>query len=305
MTFDQNAIASAYIAPSGRNRELKEEVKKVVFEKDSFLLSSLPARKSYWAQNVWYDPKIHKIESIKKAADFLRSLQRNWWHHPLSNIRRTKLIQDSLPAIKHAPLPFPTQLQERELGSFALLSEDELIYSTKCQSNMPNGEYLFVSPDYETPSEAYLKVWEALTRIGKVPTAKDFCIDLGSCPGSWTQAILALGARVASVDTAPLEIEASPRLEFLKKDAFKLNPSEFENPNWIFSDIICYPEKLLALAKEWKKIHPNANFVFTIKFQGKWDRVCVEKFRQIPNSNVVHLFNNKHELCWISGPELV
>ena len=92
------------------------------------------------------------------------------------------------------------------------------------------------------------------------------------------------------------------RLTFVKKDAFKIKPEEVEHPTWILSDIICYPEKLYELAQDWLKVHPKANFVFTIKFQGKWDKHVVEKFERIPNSKVLHLFNNKHELCWIRIP---
>jgi 23S rRNA (cytidine2498-2'-O)-methyltransferase len=297
-----NPSQSVYIAPIDRLKEIKEEVKKISFEKDNFLMSPLAARKSYWAQNIWYDVKTQKIESIAKAASFLKNIQRNWWHFPLNHVRRTKLIQDSLPSIKNLALKFPCSIPTSPLGAFALLSEDEIIYSPNCLSSIPNGEYIFEKPNYETPSEAYLKLWEALTRFGATPQKGDYCIDLGSSPGSWTQALLALGANVLSVDKADLKIPNSSALEYLKKDAFKLDPHEIKNPKWIFSDIICYPEKLYELAQNWRKAHPEANFIFTIKFQGKWDRIFTDKFRQIPNSYVGHLFNNKHELCWISGP---
>ncbi|MEZ4813983.1 MAG: SAM-dependent methyltransferase [Bdellovibrionota bacterium] len=302
--LSEHKFMCAYIAPTGRVAELKDEIKKTIFEKDSFLLSDKPLRKSYWAQNIWQDIKVEKIESIKKAASFLESLQRNWWHYPLSNVRRTKLIQELLPRIKSRPLAFPFQIPQSPLGAFALLSENELIYSAKCQSFMPNGEFVFAEPKYKVPSEAYTKLWEALVRMGEWPQPGDFCVDLGSCPGSWTQALLKLGARVLSVDTAEIELDPTRDLEFLKKDAFKLNPAEIKNPSWICSDIICYPDKLYTLAVEWRKAHPKANFIFTLKFQGKWDRVTVDRFRQIPNSQVVHLFNNKHELCWMSGPKI-
>ncbi len=294
----------AYIAPQGRVAELKDEVKKIVFEQENFLLSSAPLRKSYWAQNIWYDVKSQKIESIAKAANFLKEIQRNWWYYPLNHVRRSKLIQESLPKVKHEELSFPCELSKIPLGAYALLSENELVYSTQTQSTQPNGEYLFQKPDYETPSEAYLKLWEALARFGSYPQPKDFCIDLGSCPGSWTQALLSFGCKVLSVDTAPIELAANPKLEFLKRDAFKLDPSQIKSPQWICSDIICYPTKLYDLATLWRKAHPLANFIFTIKFQGKWDRVSVDRFRQIPNSQVFHLYNNKNEMCWMSGPAL-
>lgn len=290
-----------YIAPLDRVTELKSELKKIEFEKDNFLIAQ--RSNVFWAQNVWFDAKVVKIESIKKAADFLKSIQRNWYHYPLNCVRRTKLIQESLPRIKNTKVSFPSDLPGSNLGSFALLSETEMIYSPRCASEMPNGEFHFEDPPVEFPSEAYKKLWEALFRLGKFPGPGDLCIDLGSSPGSWTQALLELGASVVSVDKAALGInnpeKYSDRLVYLKKDAFKLDPQEFKNPTWVFSDIICYPDKLYELLLSWKSAHPRANFVFTIKFQSKWDPVVVKNFASLVNSKVLHLFHNKHELCFL------
>lgn len=291
-----------YIAPNDRIKELKDEIKNIVFEKDNFILAK-GIQKSFWAQNVWTDVKTEKIESIKKASFFLKAIQRNWWHYPLNHVRRTKLIQESLPRIAAQELKFPFELPKSPLGSFALKSEDELIYSANCSAPLPNGEYIFKSPDYKSPSEAYLKLWEALLRYGKFPQKGELCIDLGSSPGSWTLALLKLGANVLSVDKAKLEIAETPQLSFIKGDAFKLAPEEIESPDWIFSDIICYPDKLYELALKWKAAYPKAHFIFTLKFQKQWDRDSSLKFAHIPNSQLCHLYNNKHELCWISGPQ--
>jgi len=45
------------------------------------------------------------------------------------------------------------------------------------------------------PSRAYLKFWEACTRLGARPEPGDTCIDLGASPGGWTWAMARLGAR--------------------------------------------------------------------------------------------------------------
>ena len=46
------------------------------------------------------------------------------------------------------------------------------------------------------------------------------------------------------------------------------------------------------------------NFICTIKFKGKPDLSIVDKFDAIPNSRVLHLFQNKNELTWfkLGGP---
>lgn len=292
-----------YIAPLDRVAELKGELTNIVFEKDNLFMATGAAQKPFWAQNIWANARVEKIESIKKAATFLKQIQRNWSHFPLTFVRRATLIQELLPKIKREPLNFPTALPTLPMGAFCLFSEHEMLYSPATSSPLSNGEYFFKEPSYKTPSQAYLKLWEALTHFGAVPKTGDFCLDLGSSPGSWTQALLALGAEVLSVDKAALEIAPSAQLQYLKKDAFKLDPASIKAPQWIFSDIICYPDKLLELALLWKSVHPQARYVFTLKFQGAWDPLAVAKFCQIPHSTVRHLYNNKNELCWISAPD--
>ncbi len=294
-------MSCVYIAPVDRVAELKDEIRHITFEQGNFLIAEGPLQKSYWAQNIWSDIQRAPVESIQKAANTLKAIQRRWWHFPLQAVRRTKLIQEALPPLKHSPLAFPTTLSSSPLGSFALLSENEMIFSPDCSSPLPNGESLFAAPQEIMPSEAYLKLWEALTLLARFPKHGEHCLDLGSSPGSWTQALLNLGARVTSVDKADLSLAASERLKFLRQDAFKLEPQDVEEPQWIFSDIICYPEKLLELGRKWRAAYPQATFVFTIKFQGKWDKGIVSQFRQIPHSQVRHLYNNKHELCWMHG----
>ncbi|HWU42920.1 MAG TPA: hypothetical protein VN132_05760, partial [Bdellovibrio sp.] len=70
--------------------------------------------------------------------------------------------------------------------------------------------------------------------------------------------------------------------------------------DWFFSDIICYPEKLLELVKNWQSSGLCSNFVCTIKFQGKTDFETLEAFQSLENAHVQHLYHNKHEVTlWI------
>ena len=137
--------------------------------------------------------------------------------------------------------------------------------------------------------------------MGKFPQPGEFCIDAGGSPGGWAWAIHKLGARVLSVDRSSIdqEILSLPNLEYLKGDAFSLKPSDFDKVDWLFSDIICYPEKLFEWVSIWVNSRKCKNFVSTIKFQGTPDYSIARKFSEIEGSQVIHLYNNKHELTWM------
>jgi hypothetical protein len=69
--------------------------------------------------------------------------------------------------------------------------------------------------------------------------------------------------------------------------------------DWLFSDVVCYPARLLALVERWLATGTCRNFVCTVKFQGPTDHETARRFAAIPGSLLRHLFHNKHELTWI------
>jgi 23S rRNA (cytidine2498-2'-O)-methyltransferase len=150
------------------------------------------------------------------------------------------------------------------------------------------------------PNRAYLKLWEAFTLLGRRPGPGDLCLDLGSSPGGWTWALQKLGARVISVDKAPLdpEVAALPGVTYRRQSAFALDPAEIEPVDWLFSDVICYPARLLRLVERWMASGRARNLVCTIKFQGATDHRTARAFAAIPGSRLMHLAANKHELTW-------
>jgi 23S rRNA (cytidine2498-2'-O)-methyltransferase len=110
-----------------------------------------------------------------------------------------------------------------------------------------------------------------------------------------------MGARVISVDKAPLapDIARLPGIEAVAESAFALDPTKVGPVDWLFSDIVCYPARLLALVERWLAAGTCRHFVCTIKFQGETDHVIAARFAAIPGSQLRHLFHNKHELTWI------
>ena len=70
--------------------------------------------------------------------------------------------------------------------------------------------------------------------------------------------------------------------------------------DWLFSDIICYPHKLLELVNRWRESGLVQNYACTIKFQAPTDFDTMFKFMEIPGSRVIHLSCNKHEVTWVN-----
>ena len=221
------------------------------------------------------------------------------------------LIQARLPMISAKPLVFGAPAPTAPLGSWTLLDANTLLASPRCTSPFPNGEARFVPDRTTPPNRAYLKLWEALTLIGRYPGPGEVCLDLGSSPGGWSWVLAQTGARVISVDKAPLapEVAQLRNVEHRRESAFALDPAAIGPVDWLFCDIACYPARLLALVERWLAATGQAGgmkaqgtcrrFVCTLKFQGKTDHQVAARFAAIPGSTLRHLFHNKHELTWI------
>lgn len=295
-------VFSAYLAADGFTDDLIAELGPRVRDVyDRLVIADGPAAHAVWAENIWRNPQFIEIESIGDAAKKLRAIQRSWANYAFDFHRRSRLITEKLPHISGKPLTFGKPLPTSPLGSWSLLEDNMMIAASDCSSPVPNGAFVFDEDKEEPPNRAYLKLWEALTRAGRMPQAGETCLDLGACPGGWTWVLQGLGADVISVDKAPLapHIAALPRVKYVQQSAFALKPAEIGQVDWLFSDIICYPERLLRLVREWKESGLAKNMICTIKFQGETDFKMTESFLEIAGSTAVHLYNNKHEITWI------
>ena len=110
-----------------------------------------------------------------------------------------------------------------------------------------------------------------------------------------------MGTHVISVDRAALapEIARLPSIEHRRESVFALDPRAIGPIDWLFSDVVCYPARLLSLVERWLAAGTCRNFVCTVKFQGETDHATSRRFAAIPGSQLRHLFHNKHELTWI------
>ena len=295
------SICTAYLAAQGYVDELAEELGAVDRSHGRLLIAAGPPRSAAWAANVWLDPQEITISSISDAAAKLRAVQRNWAVYAPRLYRRASLIQERLPTVSAKPLVFGAPAPTAPLGSWTLLDAGTLLAAARCTSPFPNGEVHFVENRSGPPSRAYLKLWEALTLIGCHPQPGEKCLDLGSSPGGWSWALQQMGANVVSVDKAGLApgIARLPGIEHRLASAFALDPRTVGPLDWLFSDIVCYPARLLALVERWLDARTCRRFVCTVKFQGRTDHEAARRFAAIPGSQLRHLFHNKHELTWI------
>ena len=303
------AALTGYLAAEGYLDQLRTELEfagaAVAAVHGRLILAEGPPLAAAWAQNAWFDVQRVAIGSIADAAAKLRAMQRNWALYDFHLHRRAALIEAKLPVVRPKPLSFPQVPPTAPLGSWTLLDHETVLAAQRCASPFRHGEARFVEDREAPPNRAYLKLWEALTLIGRHPAPGALCLDLGASPGGWTWALQRLGARVIAVDKAPLDpgIAALPGVETRQASAFSLDPRSFgpqgAGPvDWLFSDVVCYPARLLTFVRRWLDAGTCRNFVCTLKFQRATDHETARAFAAIPGARLMHLHHNKHELTW-------
>ena len=260
----------------------------------------------WFAQCAMQEPFFLRFDSIGQAAAELKKIQRNWAPYQFQFFRRASLIQEKLPYINIKERTFPLQIPQSPIGLYTLTGQNELLASAKTSSPLPAGKIVFAEDHVNPPSRAYLKLQESLSLAAaffgtEFPGKGQKCFEAGACPGGWTWVLAGLGANVLAVDRSPLDsrLMANPLVEFRAHDAFTLAPEEIGPVDWLFSDVICYPERLYQWVQKWLESGLCKKMICSIKMQGGIDWAAAQKFADIPSSRVVHLNYNKHELTWI------
>ena len=294
-------IQACYLAAEGLEQPLLEELQRagvaIVQWHGRLALSPDPPRHAAWALETWTAPAVQEVSSVKDAADALRGIQRNWSAYAALHHRRMALIAARLPPVRARPLLFPEPAPASHLGAWTLLDPTVLLLSATTTSPVPGGEWRFEEDHIGPPSRAYLKLWEALTRLGERPGPGDRCIDLGAAPGGWSWVLGRLGTDLLAVDKAPLDprVLAMPGVRAVTDSAFGLPPQPAE---WLFSDVIAYPARLLGLVQRWIEAGDVRRIVCSVKFQGGTDHDAADAFAAIEGGRLMHLFHNKHELTF-------
>lgn len=283
-------------------QELERELtyRNIRFEKRDRLYFFDVDYRPMFAQVTWINCRKLSITSIQDGVKQLRVYGKNWALFSIAYHRRAQLIQDGLPKIDAGPIDFLASPPKYPMGGWTLYDRDTIICSQETTSAYPLGVCEFNENKMIPPSRAYLKLWEFFTLCHRPPNKESHVLDMGACPGGWSWVLASLGLKVTAVDKAPLDanIAKLPRITFLQESAFALSPDNVPHVDWFFSDIICYPERLLTLIKKWMVHGKVNNFMCTIKFQGNADFAVIDQFLAIPGSKIVHLYHNKHELTW-------
>ena len=304
-------IRAAYLAAEGFEPELAEDLRRAGRRIEAWhgplALSPDPPPEAPnatpWSLDTWTDPRDMPVASIKTAANGLRAIQRNWALLDVAHHRRAALIRDALPPLRPRPIAGPPPRPSSPRGAWTLLAPDRMLASPTKSSPFVNGAPVFVEDREGPPSRAYLKLWDALTRINRWPAPGEACLDLGAVPGGWSWALAELGAAVTAVDKAEMDpgVAAMPNVSVRRESAFGLDPYPVD---WLFSDIICYPARLLGLVRRWMEAGAARNIVVTLKFQAETDHDTAAAFAAIPGGALFHGAHNKHELmfAWPAPP---
>lgn len=292
-----------HIAARGLLGPLLEELGERIIAVRGRAVLATGSQQAFWAQTTWIHPQWIPISSIADAARKLAGQQRNWLAHldTASGLnRRTTLIQEALPHISTRLLTFGDAAPSAPLGAFLLWTPDLMLASANTTSSFADGEVHFAENREDPPGRAYLKLWEAFTIFGCRPAPGELCIELGAAPGSWTWVLAQCGARVFSLDKAPLakHIAKLQNVEHCLGSGFALTPDCVGRIDWLFSDMICYPQRLLTLLRQWIDAGAMRQALCTIKFQSQKDHSLIAEFAAIPGSQIRHLSCNKHELTW-------
>ena len=289
------------------HRELREELKflkvNVLKESDTCLWIEKDAIEPAWAQGVWRDVQAIEFTSITDAQAKLKAIAPTWRYHGELFHRRGELIAEKLNVILETEqYHFTAGVVKKMPPVFTLADSGLILFSRQVSRPSLTGAMLF-KEDKRPPSRAYLKLWEALTLLGDWPNKTSQVVDLGSSPGSWTWALAKLGASVVSIDRSKLDplLDTFKNVDFQTGDAFSLVP---EKKDWVFSDVICYPDKLYDYMKGWLDSGLCERFVCSIKFAGEPDYPIIQKFRELPHSRVLHVTHNKNEVTWMCHPKI-
>ncbi|WP_367608236.1 SAM-dependent methyltransferase [Legionella sp. W05-934-2] len=295
------SLPAIYVAKTEYLGELCEELRHVDKVVGNLVFSPTKSNDICFALDTWLDPHIVPIESISQAVKILRQAGPFWYLHPISHIRRSKLIEAQLRNCPELERSFPVDKDLPNIGVFSLLDNNTLLYCVSRKKKWPDGACFFREDKINPPNRAYLKLWESLFLINCYPKPGDKVLDLGASPGGWTYVMQSLGAQVTSVDKSELDsrIQRLPRIEFLKQSAFALDPNTLnETYDWVLSDIACYPERAYDLIQRWIQSGKAKRMIVTIKLQGKTNLSVIQSFQKIPNSRLTHLFHNKHEVTF-------
>lgn len=299
--MNQTETQMIYIVKPPFLSELCDELNDRVEVVEDLVISPIKRTDVCFAQDIWLEPHRVTFQSISEAVSILRQAGKYWYLHPLHQVRRSRLIEQQLRKCPPLHRDFPITNEIPPIGGFSLLDKNTMVFSTSRLKKWPQGQCFFIEDKQNPPNRAYLKLWEALSLLQKIPKHGETALDLGASPGGWTYVMQSLGTNVTAVDKAELDpkIAALPGVNYLKQSAFAIDPTTLESPyDWVLSDVACYPDRAYTLIKKWIDSGKAKQLIVTIKLQGKINLDILKPFLAITNSRLLNLFYNKHEVTF-------
>jgi 23S rRNA (cytidine2498-2'-O)-methyltransferase len=163
-----------------------------------------------------------------------------------------------------------------------------------------------MADDDAAPSRSYLKVEECYGIIGAEPHPGETVCDLGAAPGGWSYSAAKRGARVVAVDNGPMKGGAlgNPLIDHRRDDAFGFSPGRDAVYDWLFSDMLEDPHKVLqSIVLPWLSGGWCRRFIINLKF-GRVDPIALLAELRAPDSpfarhasgvRIVHLYHDREE----------
>lgn len=264
-----------------------------------FLIEPIGGQQIIWSQDHWLDCAASTPDET--LIQKLKSQPRLGYYFKTERNKSIEIAMSKLKKIPEKRIKFP--ITKKFNFKFYIWStyQDLVIYSLQPQSRYPAGWHEFEEDKDFPPNRAYLKLWEVLATHDLKFNKNQSVIEIGASPGGWSWVLSQNFKKVYTFDRAELapQIKKIKNIEHCIGDAFKIDPAKYSDCSWLFSDLICTPEKIYETVQFWLDNSPVKNFVCTIKFKGECNFEVVEKFLKIPDSKLVRLYHNKHEITWI------
>ncbi len=280
-------------------KELERKNIKILIKHSHIIIISHCTDSLLWAQDVWINCKYCQGYDSSLIALKMQD-QLGYYYSTEKNLMATKLIH-KLKLIPEKRIKFPVKKDFSYKFYIWTAIEDFIIYSAEPKSRYPAGWHEFDEDKTNPPNRAYLKLWEVLATQNCIIDPEANAIEIGASPGGWSWVLSQYFKTVYTFDKADLDpkVQKIPNIVHSKADAFKINPKNYANCSWFFSDLICSPEKMLETIQFWLDHSKIKNFICTVKFKGQTDYEVIDKLRKIPDSKLVRLYQNKHEITWI------
>ena len=280
-------------------RELALSEEKILFKNERLMIVEKLSVRPVWSQDWWPNSEAKATQSKSQTLKFLKSQPVLGHYYDSIQSKMGKSLIHDLRILDKKRINFKSRFDFKYFAWTAF--EDCIIFCDRPASRFPIGWHEFNEDKEFPPNRAYLKLWELFT-VHKIPFNKaDAVIDVGSSPGGWSWVLSEFFSKVYSVDKAELDpkIAAIKNIHYMTGDAFKVNGKDFKDCRWIFSDIICTPDRSFELIDHWLGQSVIQNFVCTLKFKGDCDFEIMKKCLSVPGSKIIHLYQNKNEVTWL------